>query len=33
MGPTIGSADVQKSSVELAQVAAQLKNLLARFVF
>jgi methyl-accepting chemotaxis protein len=30
---TIGSADVQKSSVELAQVAAQLKNLLARFVF
>jgi methyl-accepting chemotaxis protein len=30
---TIGSADVQKSSIELAQVAAQLKNLLARFVF
>ena len=30
---TIGSADVQKSSVELAQVAAQLKHLLARFVF
>ncbi|CAN1549849.1 Tar Methyl-accepting chemotaxis protein [Burkholderiaceae bacterium] len=30
---TIGSADVQKSSVELAQVAAQLKHLLARFIF